>query len=153
MEKAKLMGTMLAEAAKGLEGIDVRVFGFTDSVIYDAGDARHCAAHSLESSGGNNDAAALWHGALAARASRRRAKLLVMISDGAPTECTTSALKALVSRLGHRMNICCAQLAVCPIDVKCFPHYVELVEENVGDSVRRFGAVVSRLVQKTIRSA
>jgi len=76
-----------------------------------------------------------------------------MISDGAPTECTTSALKALVSRLGHRMNICCAQLAVCPIDVKCFPHYVELVEENVGDSVRRFGAVVSRLVQKTIRSA
>ena len=153
MEKAKLMGTMLAEAAKGLDGIDVRVFGFTDSVIYDAGDARHCAAHSLESSGGNNDAAALWHGALAARASRRRAKLLVMISDGAPTECTTSALKALVSRLGHRMNICCAQLAVCPIDVKCFPHYVELVEENVGDSVRRFGAVVSRLVQKTIRSA
>jgi hypothetical protein len=153
LEKAKLFGTLLAEAARGLAGIDVRVFGFTDTVIYDAGDADRCSAHSLESTGGNNDAAALWHAAQAARASRRRAKLLVMISDGAPTECTTSALKALVSRLSARMGMCCAQVAVCPLDVKCFPHYVELPEgQELGESVRKFGAVVTRLVQKAVRA-
>jgi hypothetical protein len=153
MEKGKLFGTLLAEAAKGLEGIDVRVFGFTDSVIYDAGDARRCAAHNLHASGGNNDAAALWHAATAARASKRKAKLLVMISDGAPTECTTAALKALVSRLSHRMNVCCAQIAVCPLDVVCFPHYVQLGEDqSVADAVRKFGTVITRLVQKAIRT-
>src|SRR5207253_2411790 len=108
-------------AAKGMRGIDVRVFGFTDTVIYDAGDAQRCAAHSLEANGGNNDAAALWHAAQAARASRRSAKLLVMISDGAPTECTAAALKALVVRLTRSMRMCCAQVAVCPIEVVCFP--------------------------------
>ena len=152
LKKAQLYATLLAEAAKGLPGIDVRVFGFTDSVIYDAGDTQRCAAHSLESGGGNNDAAALWHGAQAAKHSRRKAKLLVMISDGAPTECTTGALKALVSRLSARMGMCCAQVAVCPLEEKCFPHYIELPEgQDLGESVRRFGAIITRLVQKAIR--
>ena len=53
-------------------GVDVRLFGFTDRVVYDAGNANRCAVHALEAGGGNNDAAGLWHAALAAKASRRR---------------------------------------------------------------------------------
>jgi Mg-chelatase subunit ChlD len=153
IERAKLFAVLLAEAAKGLRGIDVRVLGFTHGVIYDAGTARHCAAHALEAEGGNNDAAALWHGAQLALRSRRKAKLLVMISDGSPTECSVAALRALVGRLSRRAGICCAQVAVRAIDEVCFPHYVEIESKTQGEAVRQFGRVIMRLVQKAIGGA
>ncbi|HYT91621.1 MAG TPA: hypothetical protein VEL76_23110, partial [Gemmataceae bacterium] len=99
MTKAKLFGALLAEAAKDTPGVDLRVFGFTDQVIYDAGTAKRCAVHGLEANGGNNDAAGLWHAAQVARSSHRKAKLLVMISDGLPTECSVAALRGLVGKL------------------------------------------------------
>jgi hypothetical protein len=151
LERAKLFGALLAEAARGQPGVDLHVYGFTDDVIYDAGRANRCAVHALETSGGNNDAAALWHAAQAARASRRKAKLLVMISDGSPTECSVNALKALVNRLTRRMKICCAQVAVCPLDHVCFPNYIVLDQENQEASVRQFGEVMARLVRQALR--
>jgi hypothetical protein len=152
IEKAKLFGTLLAEAARGYRGIDLRLFGFTDRVIFDSGTANRCAVHALQAGGGNNDAAALWHAAQAARASQRRARLLVMISDGLPTECSAAALKTLVGRLGRRWKICCAQVAVQPLAEVCFPHYILLQESNLDESVRRFGAVVARLVQRALQA-
>ena len=151
IEKAKMFGTLLAEAARGLAGVDVRLFGFTDHVIYDAGDAMRCSVHGLRADGGNNDAAGLWHAAQTALASRRKAKLLVMISDGLPTQCTVGALRGLVKRLSLRMKMCCAQVAVRPLEEVCFPNYVLLQESDPGASVRRFGAVVARLVRKAVR--
>jgi hypothetical protein len=150
MEKAKRFGALLAEAARGNPGIDLRLFGFTDQVIYDAGNATRCAVHSLVASGGNNDAAGLWHAAQVARASKRKAKLLVMISDGEPTECSVAALKALVERLTRRWKICCAQVAVQPLTEICFPNYVLLEENNLDECVRRFGAVMARLVLQAL---
>src|SRR6185503_9431439 len=102
--------------------------------------------------GGNNDAGALWHAAQAARQSRRRAKLLVMISDGLPTECSVAALRALVQRLTSRWHLCCAQVAVQPLAEICFPNYILLDEANPETSVRRFGEVIARLVQKALRA-
>ncbi|MCA9796302.1 MAG: VWA domain-containing protein, partial [Candidatus Eremiobacteraeota bacterium] len=102
LHKARLFATLLAEAGRGLAGMDVRVIGFTDSIIYDAGDANRCAAHNLECSGGNNDAGALDYLARLALASPRQTRLLVMISDGLPTQCSVSALRALVKRLTTR---------------------------------------------------
>jgi Mg-chelatase subunit ChlD len=153
IEKAKLFGSMLAEAARGLRGIDLALFGFTHDVIFDAGDASRCAVHGLEASGGNNDAGALWYAANAAKASRRRAKLLVMISDGLPTECSVEALRSLVSRLHNRERIACAQVAVQPLTEVCFPHYVVLSEADEDAAVRRFGSIVASLVQKTLAGA
>ncbi|MFO0761636.1 MAG: hypothetical protein U0359_34660 [Byssovorax sp.] len=151
IEKARLFGTMLAEAARDLRGVDLRILGFTDQVIYDAGDAQRPAAHALVADGGNNDAAALWHAAQLALASRRKARLLVMISDGLPTECSTSALKALVNKLGRRHGICCAQVAVQPLAEVCFPHYVLLEGGDAEATVHRFGEVVAKLVEKAMR--
>jgi Mg-chelatase subunit ChlD len=150
IEKARLFAALLAEAAAGLRGVDVRVFGFTDKVIYDAGTASRCAAHGLEAKGGNNDAAGLWHAALAAKASRRKAKLLVMISDGAPTECTVAALSGLVNRLARRWKMCCAQVGVCELEHRCFPHYVLLDSSDHVASAREFGRVVAKLVGKAL---
>jgi hypothetical protein len=150
MEKARQFGMLLSEACSGLAGVDLRVFGFTDKVIYDCGEAKRCAAYSLRATGGNNDAAALFHAANVARASNRRAKLLVMISDGLPTECTVAALRELVQTLGRRYHMVCAQVAVQPLAEVCFPHYVVCNDPTIEQTVTRFGRVVMGLVRKTL---
>jgi hypothetical protein len=149
MEKARLFGSLLAEALNGQRGIDLRLFGFTDRAIYDAGDARRCAVHDLQATDGNNDAAGLWHAFRIAKASRRKARLLVMISDGLPTECTVAALKGLVSRL-TRWHYCVAQVAVQPLEEICFPHYILLEVREFDVSVRKFGEVVMKLVGQAL---
>jgi hypothetical protein len=149
LEKAARFGVLIAEAVAGLRNVDARFFGFTDRVLFDAGDARQCAVASLTSNGGNNDAAALCHVAGVAMASRRRAKLLVMISDGLPTECSVAALRKLVEALTHR-GLCCAQVAVQPLEEICFPHYIVLDEAMLDVSVRRFGELVARLVRTAL---
>jgi hypothetical protein len=150
IEKAKLFAALIAEAARGLRGIDVRFWGFTDRRIYDCGDAGRPAVHDLVASEGNNDSAALYHASQAAKASRRKARLLVMISDGSPTECTVASLRNLVRRLTSRQGVLCAQVAVRPLDDVCFPQYVLLEEGNVDEAVKRFGMVVLRLVRQAL---
>jgi hypothetical protein len=149
MEKAKRFAVLLAESVRDLPGVDLRVFGFTDSVIYDAADAAHSAAASLPVGGGNNDAAGLLHVAEVAKKSRRRGRLLVMISDGLPTECSTDALKALVTRLERREKMCVAQVAVRPLEEQCFRNYV-LIEGDLDATVSRFGRTVARLVRRAL---
>lgn len=150
LKRAKRFGSLVAEAARNLENIDVRLFGFTESVIYDAGTAHYPAVSRLETGGGNNDAAALWHAAQVAMQSKRKSKLLVMISDGLPTECSAAALTALVRRLTYRSNICCAQVAVQPLEERCFEHYVVLNHADAAQSVREFGLMISKLIQQTM---
>lgn len=150
IEKAKMFAALMAESCRGLGGVDLRLFGFRHDIIHDAGDADRPAFAGLEAGGGNNDAAALWHAAQLAFESSRKSKVLVMISDGLPTECTTTALKSLVTRLSRR-GVCCAQVAVRPISEVCFPHYVELSETDLPNAVRRFGGIVARLVESTLR--
>jgi hypothetical protein len=150
IERARALATMVAEAVRGVPGIDSRFLGFTDDRVYDAGPADRCSASSLEAGGGNNDAGALDYAARLARRSRRSARLLVMISDGLPTECSTSALRALVDRLTRHERIACAQLAVRPLEEVCFPHYLEVADEDLEATAPRFGALVQKLVQRTL---
>lgn len=146
LERARRFGVLLAEACRGAPGVEMRALGFDDRTIYDAGDAQRCSVAALEVGGGNNDAAALQYAARLARGSRRRARLLVMISDGLPTECSTAALSALVTRLTRREGTLCAQVAVRPLEEECFPHYVEIDDEDLQHAVSRFGNIVQRLV-------
>jgi hypothetical protein len=152
IHKARLFATLIAQACRDLPGVDLRVLGFTDSVIYDAGGGARCAAASLQADGGNNDAGALAYAASLARSSRRRAKLLIMISDGLPTECSVTALRDLVSRLTRREGVLCAQVAVRPLQEVCFPHYIELLgdSDGLGPQVAAFGRVVARLVRRSM---
>ena len=152
LERAQHFATVVAEAVRGIDAVDARFFGFTDTTIFDAGDARRCAVTSLTTDGGNNDAAGLWHASRVALRSRRQVKLLVMISDGAPTECSVDALAALVARLGRR-GVVCAQVAVATLDAVCFPHHVLLDDDDdLAGAVRRFAVVIERLVQLGVGS-
>jgi hypothetical protein len=147
--RAQRFGVLLAEAVRDLPGIDSRFFGFTDSRLYDAGDAGHCAVASLPCAGGNNDAAALLHLSEEAERSRRRARVLVMISDGLPTQCSVAALRALVDRLGRR-QILCAQVAVRPLEEVCFPDYVLLDGGEIDAAVAGFGRMVGDLARRAL---
>ncbi len=151
IEKAKLFGALLAETVRGNPDIDLRIWGFTDVCIYDCGNASRPAIHDLHPDNGNNDAAALLHAAQTALNSRRKARLLVMVSDGSPTGCSVNALRALVKRLNRQWHILCAQVAVREIAEICFPDYILLEENNLEQSVSRFGVVVSRLVRKALQ--
>ena len=44
-----------------------------------------------------------------------------------------------------------AQVAVRPLDDACFPHYVLLEDDNLDECVRRFGAVMMRLVRQALK--
>ncbi len=150
IEKAKLFATLVAEAAAPLDRVDVRTFGFTDQIIFDCGDARRSGVSQLAAGGGNNDAAALYHVAQVAKNSRRRAKVLVMISDGLPTECSVAALKNLVRQLASREGMVLAQVAVQPLAEVCFPHYVVLKDADITVTVRKFGGVIAGLVKRAL---
>lgn len=151
IETARSFATLMAEAGRALPGVDVRLFGFNDSVIFDAGDAVKCAAHQLRAGGGNNDAAGLAHAAAAAMRSRRRARVVVMISDGLPTQCSVQSLKGLVRRLSLRHGIMCAQVATQDLSEICFPEYVVVSSDNIDEAVDEFGQILRRLVLKALR--
>ena len=111
--------------------------------------ARSCAITSLRATDGNNDAAALDHVAQVARRSSRRAKLIVQISDGLPTECSVAALRSAV-RKTTRAGIACAQVAVRPLEEVAFPHYVVIDGGELDAAVARFGDVVTGLVRRVM---
>ncbi len=152
IDRARRFAVLVAEAVRHLPGVEARFFGFTDSVIYDAGDKDDCHVTALETSGGNNDAAALYHAASVALASKQRAKILIMISDGLPTECSVAALRNLVTELTHRRGIVCAQVAVNELEEVCFPHYVLLDDEQMDVAVAKFGRMIADLARRSLAS-
>nr|MBA3500965.1 hypothetical protein [Deltaproteobacteria bacterium] len=150
IERARRFGVLITEAVRTLPGVEARFFGFTDSVIYDAGDARDCGVTGLRADGGNNDAAGLFHAANVAMTSRKRAKVLVMISDGLPTSCSVAALRGLVTTLSRRKGIVCAQVAVRALEEECFPHYVVLDDDQLDIAVARFGRMIADLTRRAL---
>jgi hypothetical protein len=152
LDRAKRFGILVAEAVRNLPGVEARFFGFTDSEIFDAGDKDDCNVVGLETSGGNNDAAALYHAANVALSSQKRAKVLIMISDGLPTECSVAALKGLVVNLTKRRNIVCAQVAVRKLDEVAFPNYVVLDDGELDVAVAKFGRMIGDLARRSLAS-
>jgi hypothetical protein len=121
------------------------VNAFDDRVFYRLGDFRQTSVASLDAGGGNNDAGALARAAELALDSGKRNKLLVMISDGSPTECTFDSLKNLVATLTNRHRIVCAQVAVEQMEYIAFPHFVDLSRYSLDEAVSRFGGMITQL--------
>jgi len=145
LELAKRFAALVAESAKGLRGIEGHVNAFDDDTFYQMGDFRRAAIAALTSGGGNNDSAGLQRAARLALASRKRNKLVLMISDGSPTECTFESLKNLVAKLTHDYEIVCAQVAVQSMEHVAFPHYVDLSRYGMDEAVARFGKMLMQL--------
>jgi HEAT repeat protein len=153
IDTAKSFAALIAECAKGLRGIEGHISAFDERKFYRLGDFRRHAIATLEAGGGNNDAGALWAAAQHALASRKRRKLLIMISDGMPSHCTFESLASLVRRLTEEARIVCVQVAVDRIEHVAFPHFVDLSHYPLAEAVSRFGRMIMRLIEKEYGSA
>ncbi len=146
--RARAFAALIAESAAKLPGMAGHVNAFDDRMFVRLGDFQTHATASLESDGGNNDSGALWRAAEFAQASGCRHRLIVMISDGLPSECTFGSLQALVQHLTRRLGMVCAQVAVAPLPEVAFPHHVDLSACGFDEAVARFGKLVVRLTRR-----
>src|SRR4029453_2020698 len=92
----KKFALILEQAVLNLPGVSAHFWGFTDSTIYDCGVPGEGRVSGLQCGGGNNDAAMLWHMGQSAAKSGKDVKILLMLSDGQPSECSWLALHNLV---------------------------------------------------------
>ncbi len=150
MDKAQQFAVLLLEACRGLPGIDCRALGFNDDELFDLGGPGITRVAGLEPGGGNNDAAGLLAIAQHALASRKEHRLLIMISDGYPTECSHESLSQLVKVLKERFRLQCAQVAVAEMDAEriAFPHFTDLTRCDARAATHAFGRMVRRLLQQ-----
>jgi len=142
MERAKSFATLICESTRGIRGISGDVGAFDDDTYYHLGTLQRCAVSSLQTGGGNNDAGGLARAAERALASGKQHKLLIMISDGSPTECSVEALTDLVQRLQRDYGIVCVQVAVDSIEHEAFPDFVDLTAFDFHEAVARFGQMI-----------
>jgi hypothetical protein len=92
---AKIVGLAVEEAIRGQEGMSFHGWGFTDRKIFDCGTAGKRGLSGLPCGGGNNDSAMLDHMGKSALGSGKVVNILLMISDGQPSECSWGSLNFL----------------------------------------------------------
>ena len=138
MNVAKRFGALLCEAARGLSGLEGHVSAFDHRTFYQLGNFEQNAISTLEPGGGNNDAGGLACAAGLAHASGKTRRLLIMISDGSPTQCTFESLKRLVERLRREHGIRCVQIALEPMTNVAFPQFVDVSGLEMPQAVRSF---------------
>jgi|GEM_PF-3119722 HEAT repeat protein len=148
LDLAKAFGGLVAEATHGLRGLEGHVNAFDDSTFLRLGSLSRTSVASLESAGGNNDAGGLAKAAELAIKSGKRNKMLIMISDGSPTECTFESLRDLVTKLGKQQQVLCAQVAVDRLEQIAFPNFVNLSAVPFDEAIARFGALLIRLTKR-----
>ncbi|MBK8269914.1 MAG: VWA domain-containing protein [Planctomycetes bacterium] len=138
MNMAKRFGALLCEAARDLSGLEGHVNAFDHRTFFQLGNFQRNAISALEAGGGNNDAGALECAAHLALASGKTRRLLIMISDGSPTQCTFESLKRLVERLHREHGIRCMQIALERMTNMAFPQYVDVSGLEMSFAVRSF---------------
>lgn len=145
LELAKSFGLLLSESLKGLPGVNGHVNAFDDEILTRMGTFKKNAIGSLDAQGGNNDCGALVRAAELAVESGKRNRLIIVISDGSPTNCSINSLKNVVSMLMKHYRIVCAQIAVEELEHITFPHFLDLSRYSMNEAVARFGKLLRQL--------
>lgn len=148
IQLAQRFGLLVEESVRGVRGITANLWGFTETAIYDCGQPGQFRVSGLTAGGGNNDAGALWHAYKSARKSGKELKILLMISDGRPTECTWGSLYKLVCQL-EMSGYVPVQVAVDRIEDPAFKRYfVDLVGQPMAAAVIQFGRMLLSLIEE-----
>lgn len=144
---AKRIALLVEEAAKNQRGITGKFWGFTDSTIYDAGSVGEGRLSGLRCGGGNNDAAALWQMGRSAAGSNKDLRILLMISDGQPSECSWGSLNHLGWKL-IREGMIVVQIAVDKIHDPALPwFFVDFHDQEMDMAIANFCRILGRLVE------
>ncbi|MFO0829517.1 MAG: VWA domain-containing protein [Phycisphaerales bacterium] len=153
MDLARKFALLVVDAMAGIAGIGGQVCAFDSDALYVLGDVHAPSTlsniASLESGGGNNDAGALHRAAEFARSSTHSRRVLVMVSDSEPTECSVIALRTLVEEL-EAEGVVCAQVAVAHVaaHTQCFRHFLDVSRMTVSQALERFGSLITRLTME-----
>ncbi len=137
--RAKKFALVVERAFFGKRAASSRSWGFTDTVIYDCGANGQARASGLKISGGNNDAAALQHASAVAGGSNATVKVLVLISDDQPADCSWGALNDLGLKLMGQGFIV-VQVLVDKTDKPALPwHVIDLHDHTLEEAAVAFG--------------
>lgn len=140
-ERSKKLALAIEAAVKGKRGISARFWGFTDTEMLDCGLAGSGRLSGLQPGGGNNDAAALQVAAQSAAARGRSAKIVILISDVQPADCSWGALNQLGWRLTQE-GVIVIQVAVDKTDDSPLPwNMVDLHDQNLQAAAAQLGSV------------
>lgn len=148
---AKRFGLLTEEACVGSRGITCHFWGFSGTEIYDCGvpgERRISGLKANMGNGGNNDSAGLYQMAESAKNSGKDLKILIMVSDGAPSDCTWGSLFHLVNQL-EAAGYICVQVAVDKIHTPAFKRFfVDLTGQPMPAAVIEFGRMVLSLIDE-----
>jgi len=144
IRRAKDFGRLICQGIRGVKGVTGRVSAFDDRSFWLLGDMRHNSIGSLEASNGNNDAGAIEVAVRYCEKVRAKQCIILMISDGLPTECSEEALKEEV-RLAESKGYPCLQVAVDDLQTDCFKNFIDLSKMPEERAIAEFGNLFGRL--------
>ncbi len=139
--RSRVMGLAFEEAVQGKRGISARFWGFNDDTIFDCGGVGEGRLSGLKITGGNNDAAALFHVSQNAP-NDKSLTVVVMISDSQPADCSWRALRDLGWELTRR-GIVVIQLSTEPCeDPALYWHFVDLHSQGLVEAATYVGNIL-----------
>lgn len=143
----KLFAMVLEQAVINLPGVSARFWGFTSDTIYDCGVAGERRISGLVCNGGNNDAAMLWKMGQSARQSGKDVKILLMLSDGQPSECSWLSLRNLVVKF-EQEGMIPWNFALDVIKTPAFERFfTDLVGQTQDEAVLTMGEILASIAQ------
>lgn len=143
----KLFAMVLEQAVINLPGVSAHFWGFNADVIYDCGVAGERRISGLQCGGGNNDSAMLWKMAQSARESGKDVKILLMLSDGQPSDCSWLSLHNLVLKF-EQEGMIPWNFGLDRIDTPAFERFfTDLVGQSQEEAVLTMGQTLAQIAQ------
>lgn len=143
----KLFALVLEQAVVNLPGVSARFWGFTSDKIYDCGVAGERRISGLVCNGGNNDAAMLYKMGQSAKDSGKDVKILLMLSDGQPSECSWLSLRNLVLKY-EQEGMIPWNFALDVIRTPAFERFfTDLVGQTKDEAVLTMGQILASIAE------
>lgn len=143
----KLFALVLEQAVINLPGVSAHFWGFTSESIFDCGVPGERKISGLKCGGGNNDAAMLWKMGQSARESGKDVKILLMLSDGQPSECSWLSLRNLVLKF-EQEGMIPWNFALDVINTPAFERFfTDLVGQSKDEAVMTMGQILASIAQ------
>ncbi|MBS1996922.1 MAG: hypothetical protein JSS86_11450 [Cyanobacteria bacterium SZAS LIN-2] len=141
----KFFALVLEQAVINLPGVSAHFWGFTDHSIFDCGVPGEGRVSGLQCGGGNNDSAMLWHMGQSAAASGKDVKILLMLSDGQPSECSWLSLHNLVLQF-EQEGMIPWNFALDVIGTPAFERFfTDLVGQSLDQAIVTMGETLAAL--------
>lgn len=146
-ELGKKFALVLEQAVLNMPGVSAKFWGFTSNVIYDCGIAGEGRVSGLQCGGGNNDAAMLWHMGQSARNSGKDIKILLVLSDGQPSDCSWLSLHNLVLQF-EQEGMIPWNFGLDVIKTSAFERYfTDLVGQSMEQAIITMGETLATIAQ------